>query len=187
MLAGVAFGQAIPAEYDAALKSLGKRGDFKDNVLKVNIPRNDLKVTIDGIATPTPFGRLGQAGKTRNRPDRQGVATADAQCEHRSVAMLAWRALTRSIAVIFLLMTAAEVFGCELLSSPSCELSNLAGDSGRNGNLSGDDCLCCCHHVVSGPPPIALAPLESVEVVSPTVTDSILEVFSPAIEQPPRS
>jgi hypothetical protein len=24
--------------------------------LKVNIPRNDLKVTIDGIGTPTPFG-----------------------------------------------------------------------------------------------------------------------------------
>jgi len=56
MLAGLAFGQAVPAEYDGVLKSLGKQGDFKDNVLKVNIPRNDLKVTIDGIATPTPFG-----------------------------------------------------------------------------------------------------------------------------------
>jgi len=43
MLAGVAFGQAIPAEHDAVLKSLGKQGDFKDNVLRVNIPRNDLK------------------------------------------------------------------------------------------------------------------------------------------------
>src|SRR5438045_8527386 len=51
-----AYGQQMPAEYDQAMKTLGKQGDFKDNVLKINIPRNDLKVTIDGIATPTPFG-----------------------------------------------------------------------------------------------------------------------------------
>ena len=56
LCAGLAIGQAIPAEYDGVLKTLGKQGDFKDNVLKLNIPRNDLKVTIDGIATPTPFG-----------------------------------------------------------------------------------------------------------------------------------
>src|SRR5712672_4530928 len=49
-------GQNVPADYDGVLKTLGKQGDFKDSVLKVNIPRNDLKVTIDGIATPTPFG-----------------------------------------------------------------------------------------------------------------------------------
>ena len=51
-----AYGQQLPPEYDQVLKTLGKQGDFKENVLKVNIPRNDLKVTIDGIATPTPFG-----------------------------------------------------------------------------------------------------------------------------------
>jgi hypothetical protein len=46
----------MPAEYKQVLDVLGKQGDFKDGVLKVNIPRSDLKVTVDGIATPTPFG-----------------------------------------------------------------------------------------------------------------------------------
>ena len=46
----------MPAEYAAVLQTLGRQGDFKDNVLKVNIPRNDLKVVVDGVATPTPFG-----------------------------------------------------------------------------------------------------------------------------------
>jgi len=38
------------------LTTLGKRGDFKDGVLKVNVPRNDLRVTIGGRLAPTPFG-----------------------------------------------------------------------------------------------------------------------------------
>jgi hypothetical protein len=59
-LTGLAFAQApapsMPPEYAAVLQTLGRQGDFKDNVLKVNIPRNDLKISVDGIATPTPFG-----------------------------------------------------------------------------------------------------------------------------------
>jgi hypothetical protein len=55
-LAGPVFAQEMPADYASVLKSLGKQGDYKDNVLKVNIPRSDLKVAVDGIATPTPFG-----------------------------------------------------------------------------------------------------------------------------------
>jgi len=56
---------AMPADYAQALKTLGKQGDFKDNVLKINIPRNDLKVTIDGSITPTPFGFGGWLAMTK--------------------------------------------------------------------------------------------------------------------------
>ncbi len=52
-----AFAQTdMPADYKAVLETLGKQGDFKDGVLKVNIPRSDLHVVVNGIATPTPFG-----------------------------------------------------------------------------------------------------------------------------------
>src|SRR5713101_5578829 len=57
--------QAIPAEYQQVLSTLGKQGDFKDNVLKVNIPRNDVKVTVAGVATPTPFGFGGWVALTK--------------------------------------------------------------------------------------------------------------------------
>ena len=55
----------MPAEYAAVLQTLGRPGDYKDNVLKVNIPRSDLKVTVDGVATPTPFGFGGWVALTK--------------------------------------------------------------------------------------------------------------------------
>ncbi|MCR4373804.1 MAG: DUF1259 domain-containing protein [Acidobacteria bacterium] len=52
----VAAAQAVPEPYQTVLTTLGKTGDFKDNVLKVNIPRGDVAVTIAGRSAPTPFG-----------------------------------------------------------------------------------------------------------------------------------
>src|SRR5436853_3789654 len=46
----------MPKKYQDVLDTLGKKGDYKENVLKVNIPRNDLNVTVAGVKTPTPFG-----------------------------------------------------------------------------------------------------------------------------------
>src|SRR5260370_30006425 len=63
--AAAATAQSMPADYDAVLKALGKTGGFKSNVLKINIARNELKVTIDGIATPTPFGFGGWLAMTK--------------------------------------------------------------------------------------------------------------------------
>lgn len=65
LLSWVASAQNMPADYEGVLQSLAKQGDFKANVLKVNIPRNDLKVTIDGIATPPPFGFGGWLAMTK--------------------------------------------------------------------------------------------------------------------------
>src|ERR1043165_7586261 len=57
--------QDVPADYKSVLTGLGKTGDFKDGVLKVNIPRNDLKVTIKGRPAPTPFGFGGWVALTK--------------------------------------------------------------------------------------------------------------------------
>lgn len=49
-------GQEIPSDYQQVLKIVGKKGDYKANVLKVNIPRNDLKMKIADYPVPTAFG-----------------------------------------------------------------------------------------------------------------------------------
>lgn len=48
--------QDTPAPYQAVLTALGRAGDFKDGVLKINLPRTDLKMTINGRLVPTGLG-----------------------------------------------------------------------------------------------------------------------------------
>jgi len=57
--------QDVPKDYQEVLTILGRSGDYKANVLKVNVPRSDLHVTISGVATPTPFGFGGWVAFTK--------------------------------------------------------------------------------------------------------------------------
>ena len=60
-----AWAQEMPGEYQQVLTTLAKQGDYKANVLKVNIPRNDLNVTVANVKTPTPFGFGGWVAMTK--------------------------------------------------------------------------------------------------------------------------
>ena len=64
-LSARAFATDVPGDYQEVLKTLDRKGDFKAGVLKVNIPRNDLKLTIQGFSTPTPFGFGGWIALTK--------------------------------------------------------------------------------------------------------------------------
>ena len=57
--------QDMPADYQQVLSTLGRQGDFKASVLKVNVPRNDVSVTVAGVKTPTPFGFGGWVAFTK--------------------------------------------------------------------------------------------------------------------------
>src|SRR3981081_4274356 len=63
--AALAQAQEMPAAYKQVLGTLGKTGDFKDNVLKVNIPRSDLSITVANVKTPTPVGCGGWGARTK--------------------------------------------------------------------------------------------------------------------------
>jgi hypothetical protein len=60
-----AIAQEMPTDYQQVLKIIGKTGDYKANVLKVNVPRNDIQVTIDNLALPIPFGFGGWFAMTK--------------------------------------------------------------------------------------------------------------------------
>src|SRR5260370_21291199 len=62
--------QEMPKQYEGVLDTLGKKGDYKANVLKVNIPRTDLTVTVDGVAPPPPFGFGGWLAMTKGEGAR---------------------------------------------------------------------------------------------------------------------
>src|SRR5204863_6923771 len=57
--------QEVPADYQQVLKIVGKSGDYKQNVLKVNVPRNDQHITIADYPVPTPFGFGGWLALTK--------------------------------------------------------------------------------------------------------------------------
>ena len=65
LAATAASAQEMPADYQAVLTALGRTGDFKDAVLKVNIPRSDLRVTIKTRPAPTPLGFGGWVAFTK--------------------------------------------------------------------------------------------------------------------------
>ena len=65
VVAQAAKAQETPTEYQQVLKIVGKTGDYKSNVLKVNVPRNDLHVKVAGFAVPTPFGFGGWFAMTK--------------------------------------------------------------------------------------------------------------------------
>src|SRR5436309_15851757 len=61
--------QETPDEYQQVLTTLDRQGDYKANVLKVNIPRNDLSVTVANVKTQTPFGFGGWVAMTKGTGD----------------------------------------------------------------------------------------------------------------------
>jgi hypothetical protein len=64
-VASMARAQDMPPQYKEVLNVLVRKGEFKDNVLKVNIPRNDLAVAVAGMPTPTAFGFGGWIAMTK--------------------------------------------------------------------------------------------------------------------------
>ena len=65
VFAQISVAQEVPSEYQQVMKIVGKQGDYKANVLKVNIPRNDLHMQIAGLSLPTPFGFGGWFAMTK--------------------------------------------------------------------------------------------------------------------------
>lgn len=61
----IATAQDVPKDYAAFGDYLGKKGDYKADVYKMGIPRNDLKVRVQGILLPTPFGFAGWVAMTK--------------------------------------------------------------------------------------------------------------------------
>jgi hypothetical protein len=64
-IATLGYSQETPSDYQEVLKIVGKTGDYKSNVLKVNIPRNDLHMSVAGYSLPTPFGFGGWFAMTK--------------------------------------------------------------------------------------------------------------------------
>ncbi len=64
-ITGVSAQTPMPGDYQQVLTTLNRQGDYAANVLKINIPRNDLNVTVANVKTPTPFGFGGWVAMTK--------------------------------------------------------------------------------------------------------------------------
>lgn len=62
--------QEIPSEYKEVFTILGKQGDYASSVLKINIPRNDLSVTIQGMPVPVALGFGGWVAMSKGEGGR---------------------------------------------------------------------------------------------------------------------
>src|SRR2546430_6341813 len=98
--------------------------------------------------------------------------------------MALWPTVRRMVTCLVLLLAAAEIFACPLISPDTCVFSSHNAPDSNDG-CSGDGCFCCCTHVVVASAP-ALAPIGFVsrtvlfeDLQSPTFVTS-------RIEHPPR-
>ena len=55
----------MPSDYKEVLTIFNRKGDFAAGVLRVGIPRNDLQVSISGVAAPTALGFGGWLAMTK--------------------------------------------------------------------------------------------------------------------------
>ncbi len=65
----MAVADQVPPEYQQVLTILGRKGDYKDHVLKIGLPRTDLQVTVRGMPVPTALGFGGWLAVTRGSGD----------------------------------------------------------------------------------------------------------------------
>ena len=96
-LVQISVAQEVPSDYQQVLKIVGKQGDYKANVLKVNIPRNDLHMKIADYSVPTPFGFGGWFAMTKGDGDEDVLMgdLVELSSGQRSVLYLYGRAAVR--------------------------------------------------------------------------------------------
>jgi hypothetical protein len=93
--------------------------------------------------------------------------------------------LRRIVTLLVLLMAAAEIFACQLISPDTCIFSSHSTNDSEEGG-SGDGCLCCCAHIVVVPPMVGLVPLGFVSLAIQFELFLAPAVPPNRIEHPPR-
>ena len=155
----------------------------------INVPfsrsiRNEL-----AIARGTSGSRLAvrrQSSGSAQRRDPDSISNASFYVliwQYRAMAF--WPTVRLGVTLSILLLAAAEIFACPLISPDTCIFStHTTGDSDEG--CSGDGCLCCCAHIVVVAPITPLAPLGFISRAVP-FEDIQTPDFPPSrIEHPPR-